>query len=64
MNQAIQQFITRLAEVLKEVDSTSGLDMTETEQLQRIADLEAAIRQKEELLAECARLVESWHDQA
>jgi hypothetical protein len=60
MSQAIQQFNQRLADSHKVLANTRGLDMTESEQLQRIADLEEAIRKKEELIAECSRRLESW----
>jgi hypothetical protein len=57
---AIQQFNQRMADAQKVLARTPGLDMTESEQLQRIANLEEAIRQKEELIAECSRRLESW----
>jgi hypothetical protein len=63
MSQAIQLFNARLSDAHKVVNSTPGLDMTEAEQLQRIADLEAAIRQKEELIAECARRFAAWRQE-
>jgi hypothetical protein len=60
MTQLISQFNAKMANAMRKVENTPGLDMTEAEQLQKIANLEEAIRQKEELIFECQREFESW----
>jgi hypothetical protein len=63
MNQCVTEFMTRMDRAKKKLQETPGLDMTEEEQYQRIADLEEAISQKERLIAECQKCFESWQDQ-
>jgi hypothetical protein len=60
MGQLIAQFNSQMAGAVQLLENTPGLDMTEEEQLERIAELEEAIRQKEELILECRREFELW----
>jgi DNA-directed RNA polymerase specialized sigma54-like protein len=60
MAQLTNQFMSKMEEARKVLENTPGLDMTEEEQIQKIADLEAAIHQKQALIAECTELFESW----
>ncbi|OHT03233.1 hypothetical protein TRFO_29420 [Tritrichomonas foetus] len=57
------QFVNKMDEAQKILANTPGLDMTEEEQEQKIADLQEAIRQKQHLIEECQRCFESWKDE-
>ena len=57
------QFNEKMEEAQKILAHTPGLDMTEEEQEQKIADLKEAIRQKQHLIEECQKCFESWRNE-
>jgi hypothetical protein len=60
VTQCANEFNQRMDRARKKLAEAPGLEMTEEEQLQRIADLEEAIRQKEYLIQECRKCFETW----
>jgi hypothetical protein len=60
VTQLTNQFISKMEEARKVLDGTPGLDMTEEEQIQKGADRKATIHQKQALIAQYAKLFESW----
>lgn len=57
-----QDFLQKMEDAQKALASAPGLDMTEEEQEQKIAELQEAISNKKKLLEDCNRCFESWED--
>ena len=54
-------FMEQMNKAQKALRQTPGLELTEEEQNQKISELEEMIKQKEQLIEECTKCLESWN---
>lgn len=55
------QFSEKMKEAQKVLHNTPGLELTEEEQNQKIAELEEMIKQKQHLIDECTKNLKEWN---
>ncbi|EAY02931.1 hypothetical protein TVAG_040810 [Trichomonas vaginalis G3] len=52
-----------MKEAQKILHNTPGLELTEEEQIQKIAELEEMIKQKQHLIDECTKQIQEWNNE-
>lgn len=57
------QFSEKMKEAQKILHNTPGLELTEEEQIQKIAELEEMIKQKQHLIDECTKQIQEWNNE-